>query len=413
MDNLTSLVIQAQSGDKDALGLLFTRYWRMARAAAYSACTDLHLAEDAAAEAFRIALTTLGQLREPDRFPGWLRTIAIRCARQAARARHAFEPCLSPAPAPGEELEQLELARALQAAIYSLSPLLRETVFLFYFEGYSLEECAALLGIPVGTAKRRLHDARQKLRERSGLPLPPADEQLEGATDDASFRALQQALRQRVPSDRLAKALQKYAGKTPPAGLAAMQPSPESLDPAHPLGRVAARLRAAWPGARDRAPGTSLSPGQFVTATRALVFPGADSFRLLRDGMVDCNGLQDFARSLHSAALLDVLDFYWEESEMRALETRVLAVLQELRADPELHAELHWEPRYRSAFRIVEGSVPLASGGILLPAGCYPGGAHARFYLPACAWLASGEPMQFASLASEAARYLPHARSPK
>jgi predicted DNA-binding protein YlxM (UPF0122 family) len=51
------------------------------------------------------------------------------------------------------------------AAISRLSSRQRETTMLFYINGYSLEEVARMQEVPVGTAKRRLHDARKKLQE--------------------------------------------------------------------------------------------------------------------------------------------------------------------------------------------------------------------------------------------------------
>src|SRR4029434_5974198 len=75
------LVQQAQRGDGAAIGELFSRYWRAARAAAFGVTGEFASAEDAAAEGFRQALAGMDGLRDPSRFGPWLRTIVIRKAR--------------------------------------------------------------------------------------------------------------------------------------------------------------------------------------------------------------------------------------------------------------------------------------------------------------------------------------------
>src|SRR5262245_10258578 len=89
------IVVRAQAGDREAVGELYARFWRAARAAAFGVVGDFGIAEDAAAEAFRVALTGLGKLRDPDRFAPWLHRIVVRMAgrqlKQTARATRSFE----------------------------------------------------------------------------------------------------------------------------------------------------------------------------------------------------------------------------------------------------------------------------------------------------------------------------------
>jgi DNA-directed RNA polymerase specialized sigma24 family protein len=66
---------------------------------------------------------------------------------------------------PHTEVEQRELRDQVMAAIGQLSKRQRETTTLFYINGYSQEEIARIQEIPTGTVKRRLHDAREKLKE--------------------------------------------------------------------------------------------------------------------------------------------------------------------------------------------------------------------------------------------------------
>jgi RNA polymerase sigma-70 factor (ECF subfamily) len=57
-----------------------------------------------------------------------------------------------------------ETSAVLNAAVASLPALQREAIFLFEFEGLSLEEAASVSGVNVGTLKARLHRGRERLK---------------------------------------------------------------------------------------------------------------------------------------------------------------------------------------------------------------------------------------------------------
>jgi DNA-directed RNA polymerase specialized sigma24 family protein len=79
-------VERAKRGEPAAIGELYRRYWRAARATAYGVSGNFTLAEDAASEAFCAALESLHGLREAERFGPWLRTIVLRTARRLKAA---------------------------------------------------------------------------------------------------------------------------------------------------------------------------------------------------------------------------------------------------------------------------------------------------------------------------------------
>jgi RNA polymerase sigma factor (sigma-70 family) len=62
-------------------------------------------------------------------------------------------------------LEAGELRRAVRGLVAELSQLHREAIELYYFQGYTVVEIAKFLDTPVGTVKRRLHDARKRLKD--------------------------------------------------------------------------------------------------------------------------------------------------------------------------------------------------------------------------------------------------------
>jgi type II secretory pathway component PulF len=57
-------------------------------------------------------------------------------------------------------------------AVQSLPEHQRIVTTLFYIDGYSQREAAEILGVPLTTVKKRLHDSRERLRERMGVKMP-------------------------------------------------------------------------------------------------------------------------------------------------------------------------------------------------------------------------------------------------
>ena len=80
---LETLIVQAQSGDRNAFGAIVREFQGMAVGYAYSLIGDFGLAEDAAQEAFVQAYLDLRMLQEPRAFPSWFRRLVFKfCDRQ-------------------------------------------------------------------------------------------------------------------------------------------------------------------------------------------------------------------------------------------------------------------------------------------------------------------------------------------
>jgi RNA polymerase sigma factor (sigma-70 family) len=148
---------------------LVTRFAGSAQRLAEALLGDAHRAEDAVQEAFVAAIGRLEDLREPAAFPGWFRQIVRTEANRMVRKRS--EPPhgggLERASAdlsPPEQLERDERRRRVREVLAQLPPIGRETAELYYLEQNSIAEIAAALDVPTGTVKRRLHDARARLR---------------------------------------------------------------------------------------------------------------------------------------------------------------------------------------------------------------------------------------------------------
>ena len=191
MEELRSLVVRTQSGDVAAYGEIVRRFQDMAYGYAYAILGDFHLAEDAAQEAFVQAYRDLKQLREPAAFPGWFRRIVFkhcdRITRRTAASKAPLEaaanvPCSEPHPA--EAAEKRQMREAVLAAIRALPENERTATTLFYIDGYSQEEVAVFLEVPVTTVNNRLASSRKRLRERM---VTMVDETLKHNATDERF----------------------------------------------------------------------------------------------------------------------------------------------------------------------------------------------------------------------------------
>ncbi len=175
------LVRKARAGDSQAFGVLVGRYMRAAYAVSLSV-TGRHVdAEDAAQEAFMVALARLDDCRNPDRFAGWLMTIVRNRARNLVRREVLRVTDVVPETAaargrtPEKEAEHTELRERLERALRRLPEVQREIVLLHDLEGWRHREIADHLGIPPGTVRSHLHFARKSLRRDSDLAQVAAE----------------------------------------------------------------------------------------------------------------------------------------------------------------------------------------------------------------------------------------------
>lgn len=121
----------------------------------------LDYAADAAQEALIAIFRHLHRLRDPAALHGWVRMIATREAVRVAR-RHASSTAELPdLPSPGD----IELAADIRDVLARLAPEHRAILVLRDVEGLDEHEAAALLSIPEGTVKSRLHRARRGFRK--------------------------------------------------------------------------------------------------------------------------------------------------------------------------------------------------------------------------------------------------------
>jgi len=161
----------AHAGDREAFGELVQRYAGQARRAARAVLGNEADADDAAQDGFLLALRNLGRYDPQRPFGPWLMRIVSNAAadrrrRRKVRTTEQVPPqTREPGPEPDGILARREFHAALEAALSKLPERRRMAVVLFDVEGYSHDEVAEILKIPVGTARSDVFHARRALRE--------------------------------------------------------------------------------------------------------------------------------------------------------------------------------------------------------------------------------------------------------
>lgn len=151
-----------RDGAKQDFELALRTYGRGLFALAYEILRDASEAEDAVQDTMEVAWNKWTTLREPSRREAWLRKICLRrCLRLKTRLRwrlvtdHDYRLVTSNSPHQDPDLV---------SALGDLSPHQRAVLVLHYHGGYSLEECAQLMGCRIGTVKSHLSRGLSKLR---------------------------------------------------------------------------------------------------------------------------------------------------------------------------------------------------------------------------------------------------------
>jgi len=163
-------VLRAQSGSHEALNELFQLLQEPLFRYLKNLVREEFKAEDILQEVFIRIYRKLRWLREPRALRSWAFQIATREAfRYLKREKHFLsetsdEEFLAQTPSSETENFPREMIEQLPELIGNLSPASRAVIVLYYLNGLSLNETAAVLEIPVGTVKSRLAYGLAKLR---------------------------------------------------------------------------------------------------------------------------------------------------------------------------------------------------------------------------------------------------------
>lgn len=145
---------------------LVDKYGRLVYQLAYARTRSRETAEDIFQDVFLKLVSKRPVFNSAEHEKAWFCRVTVNCAnsywrnpfRSKTQPLDGAEAGILTAPSPGENSE-------LDACLERLSPELRTVVHLYYYEGYSGPEIAALLGKGESAVRMALMRARRQLRD--------------------------------------------------------------------------------------------------------------------------------------------------------------------------------------------------------------------------------------------------------
>ena len=152
------------------------QYSGMAYSVAYRMLNNAHDAEDAVQEAFISAYRALPSFKRQSKYSTWLYRIVVNACLMKIRKEESRSRYLTNAgyedmevadwsQDPEDAAVNTELRQVLQEGLSRLPPILRAAVVIRDVQGFSSEEAAEVLKLPVAALKSRLHRGRVLLRK--------------------------------------------------------------------------------------------------------------------------------------------------------------------------------------------------------------------------------------------------------
>lgn len=172
-----ALVAATLAGDRDAFGLLVTRYQDRLFNTLVRIGASREDAADVVQEAFVQAYTKLASFQGASQFYTWLYRVAMNisisrrrrkrptASLDAAREATGDEPADRAAGPEGTAVSHERVA-IVRTALAHLGEEQRRILVLREIDGASYEEIAEILELPIGTVRSRLFRARMQLREK-------------------------------------------------------------------------------------------------------------------------------------------------------------------------------------------------------------------------------------------------------
>jgi RNA polymerase sigma-70 factor (ECF subfamily) len=169
---------RARQGDSEAFRALVEQHSRSVFRLAFRMTGNEQDAEDVVQESFLRAYRQLGRFESRANFGTWLYRIVSNCSvdlMRSKQARHdqvrgdsldeaAVDLPAADVPGPERMAQSAEIERRVQDALRELSPLERAAFTLRHYEGRSIDEISATLGLRTSAAKHSVFRAVKKLR---------------------------------------------------------------------------------------------------------------------------------------------------------------------------------------------------------------------------------------------------------
>lgn len=174
VDDEYALIRRIQAGEHECFRVLVDTYKDRIVSLAYRQTGDHSMAEDLAQEAFVRAFRSVNRFRFDSSFRTWFTRIALNVISSYFNSRAFKERSLTQTydadayegflrrEASQFEKEDLSLVRSL---LTQLDSKFRDAVVLVLVEGWSYEEAAKVLGVPVGTVSSRVTKGMALIRK--------------------------------------------------------------------------------------------------------------------------------------------------------------------------------------------------------------------------------------------------------
>jgi len=187
-DSDAAVVRQVRAGDKDAFRVLVERHSHALFRLAYRMTGNEHDADDVVQETFLRAFRHLNRFEPARSFAAWLHRIAVNCSINLIHQRppqversqsytplstNTLDSLAATTPPPDRAAIHAELQERVQAALGRLSAGERTAFVLRHFEGESIEQIGAVLGVGTSAAKQYVFRGVQKVRRELEPLLRP------------------------------------------------------------------------------------------------------------------------------------------------------------------------------------------------------------------------------------------------
>jgi len=160
--------MQAKQGDREAFDALARLTGDRCMAIAYRILRDFDHADDAVQAALITAWREIRALRDPELFEPWLHRILTHACYAEARRRRRWTEAIRVLPVEPvherDDLISIESRDQLDRGFRRLTVEQRAVLVFHHYVGLPLPLVAERLGIPLGTVKSRVHNAKQALR---------------------------------------------------------------------------------------------------------------------------------------------------------------------------------------------------------------------------------------------------------
>lgn len=175
-------LMQSKAGDLASFERLIEKHQQVAYNIAYRMVGNEEDAKDMTQEAFIKVFKSIKSFREDSSFSTWLYRIVMNTCKDELRKRKINVVSIDRPLETGESsaqfdipdltyspevaFEKKQLHELLQEALVSIPEQNRTVVVMRDVQGFSYEDIAAVMNIPVGTVKSRINRGRHMLRER-------------------------------------------------------------------------------------------------------------------------------------------------------------------------------------------------------------------------------------------------------